>query len=75
MLFTTDIFVNNKGNKGVLVNDGNSVKCINSTITGNSGGDLILSFGSRATLNGNTIGTLPIFCDGTVLSRGDHLCP
>jgi hypothetical protein len=43
-----------------------------STITGN-GNDMILSFGTRSTINGVTIGTLS--CDATVLSRGTTTCP
>jgi nitrous oxidase accessory protein NosD len=43
-----------------------------STITGN-GTDVDLKFGTRATLQGITIGT--IVCDKTVLSRGSTVCP
>ena len=73
----TEISINirNNGGRGILADDGSTVNCNNATITGNTGGDVLLSFGSRATLNGNTIGSLPISCDGTALSRGDHVCP
>ena len=43
-----------------------------SAITGN-GTDVDLKFGTRATLQGITIGT--IVCDKTVLSRGSTVCP
>ena len=43
-----------------------------SAITGN-GTDVDLKFGTRATLQGITIGT--IVCDETVLSRGSTVCP
>lgn len=71
---STKIIRNNTG-RGVFVDDGGTIKISGSSITGNAGGDLKLEFGSRATLNGNTIGSLPISCDGTVLSRGDNVCP
>jgi hypothetical protein len=44
-----------------------------STITDNSTFDVDLKFGTRATLDGITIGT--ITCDATVLSRGTTVCP
>jgi hypothetical protein len=43
-----------------------------SRITGN-GTDVDLRFGTRATFDGPTIGT--IVCDGTALSRGSTTCP
>ena len=49
-----------------------SVPANPSTITGN-GTDMSLAFGTRATINGVTIGTL--VCDATVLSRGTTTCP
>ena len=49
-----------------------SVPANPSTITGN-GTDMRLSFGTRSTIDGVTIGTL--VCDGTVLSRGTRTCP
>jgi hypothetical protein len=44
-----------------------------STITDNSTFDVDLAFGTRATFDGVTIGT--ITCDATVLSRGTTVCP
>ena len=44
-----------------------------SSIQNNSGTDVDLSFGTRATFGGVTIGT--ITCDTTVLSRGSTVCP
>jgi len=71
-LFTTDVLVENNNGRGVYADDGSSAGCSNSTITGNAGGDVILSFGSRASLYGGSIGT--ISCDGTELIRGDYAC-
>ncbi len=46
----------------------------NTTISGNSGTDVVLKFGSRVSFDGgNTVGT--ISCDGTQLIRGDVSCP
>jgi hypothetical protein len=63
-----------KGNKeaGLAVYDGSSVIMNKSTITDN-GKDVTLSFGARATLKGNTIGTTT--CDKSSLIRGDTACP
>jgi hypothetical protein len=44
-----------------------------SSIQNNSDTDVDLAFGTRATLDGVTIGT--ITCDTTVLSRGTTVCP
>jgi hypothetical protein len=38
-----------------------------------NGTDIRLSFGTKSTINGVTVGT--IVCDGTVLSRGTTVCP
>jgi hypothetical protein len=62
--------------RGVYADDGSIVDSDGSTITGNAP-DVYLRFGSRATLNNNTI-VDPLDCDTTVLSRGNiaaHLCP
>lgn len=67
----TFVIKNNKGG-GLLVDNGGSVTMKGSTITEN-GTDVALSFGARATLNGNTIGT--IVCDNISLIRGDTACP
>ena len=74
MLYGGYVTVQNNGGFGVMADD--SITTIdNSTISGNSAGDVQLRFGSRSTLNGNTIFSLPISCDGTVLSRGTNVCP
>ena len=59
---------------GVAADDGSSITLINSQISDNPT-DIALSFGARATLNGNTIGT--ITCDSTVLLRSSSgaACP
>jgi len=77
-IFENGTTVSNNGGIGVDVDDGSSVTMSGATISGNGAGagpDISASFGSRLTLNGNTIGILPITCDGSVLSRGDVLCP
>ncbi|MFQ5906635.1 MAG: nitrous oxide reductase family maturation protein NosD [bacterium] len=59
---------------GLRVNDGASVTLSKATvITDNNGTDVALSFGARATLKGNTIGT--ITCDKSSMIRGDVACP
>jgi hypothetical protein len=63
------------GTWGISADDGSGLVCGGSTVSGNSSGDIVLQFGSRSSLNGNTIGTTPITCDGTVVSRGDVVCP
>jgi hypothetical protein len=76
--FLNGMTVSNNGGIGVEVDDGSSALMSGATITGNGAGagpDVSATFGSRLTLNGNAIGILPITCDGTVLSRGDALCP
>ena len=55
--------------------DNSTIDISRSTISGNGGPDVTGSFGAHLILNGNTIGKLPISCDGTVLSRGDAVCP
>jgi hypothetical protein len=59
---------------GIYVYDGSNVRMENggSTITGNGSFDILLGFGSKALLKGNTTGT--IFCDGTQLLGGDRNC-
>jgi len=74
MLDASDIRSQNNGKFGIS-SDGSTIAIRTSTISGNTGGDVNLLFGSRSTLTGNTIGTTPISCDGTVLSRGTHVCP
>jgi len=58
----------NNGDAGVLVDNGSSVRIINSTITNNAR-DMALTFGSRADLTNNEIEDIE--CDSTVLIRGD----
>jgi parallel beta-helix repeat protein len=62
------------GDAGVLVDNGSFVRLVNSTVTSNTRG-VVLSFGSRADLTGNTIDSLT--CDGTVLVRSNDntACP
>jgi hypothetical protein len=45
----------------------------NPSVVENNGTDVDLTFGTRATFDGVTIGT--ITCDATVLSRGTTVCP
>ena len=67
-----------KGNGLGLVGDGAGTLTVNaaapnpSNISGN-GLDVNLRFGTRATFNGVTIGS--ISCDTTVLSEGSTVCP
>jgi hypothetical protein len=68
-----NITVQDNGSTGIDASD-SSLTVNTSSISGNRGtSDVALSFGTRASLNGNTIGT--IACDETVLSRGSTLCP
>ena len=73
--FASGIKVQSNSGWGVVADDGSTANLLNSTITENASGDVALRFGSRGTLNGNTIGSIPISCDGIVLSRGTHVCP
>ena len=57
---------------GLRADDGADVTLHKSIITDN-GTDVALSFGSRATLKGSTIGT--ITCDKSSMIRGDIACP
>ena len=70
---SSSIQIRNNNGRGIFADDGSTAECTDATITGNTPNDVVLSFGSRASLYGGTIGT--ISCDGTALSRGDHLCP
>jgi len=60
---------------GLAVDNGAGVTLVNSTITGNTGGDILLTFGSRADLRTLTFGTYT--CDASVLVRGTSgiTCP
>jgi hypothetical protein len=69
--------VRNNHTTGVLA-DGAGALTLGSTPSNpsaitNNGTDLDLSFGTRVTINGVTVGTIK--CDGTVLSRGTTVCP
>ena len=56
------------GTIGLVADDGVGATLVNSTITGNTGKDIQLSFGSRADLQTLTFGSYS--CDATVLVRG-----
>lgn len=53
--------------------NGVSVQNHNATVTGNPDGDVNASFGSRLNFEGGNVST--IYCDDSVLSSGDWLCP
>ena len=65
--------VTDNGQHGVNAWNGASVQLWRPTITGNSDGDVNVSFGSRFAFYGGTVGD--IYCDDSVLSQGDFLCP
>jgi hypothetical protein len=66
--------ITNNGGPGLSV-DESHVAVRGVKIQNNPAGNVILTFGSRATFDGgNTFGT-PISCDGTVLARGQFTCP
>ena len=59
---------------GLVADNGAGVTLVNSSLTGNSGKDLQLSFGTRAEVQTLTFGSYS--CDATVLVRGMNLsCP
>jgi hypothetical protein len=60
---------------GVQVDNGSSITLIQSTVTGNTARDVILTFGSRGDITTSTIGK--VTCDATVLIRGSlsAVCP
>ena len=62
------------GMNGINVWNGASVYLHNATITGNTNDAISASFGSRFFLSGGTV-TGNIYCDDSVLSQGDTLCP
>jgi hypothetical protein len=68
--------LNSKANKGVGVfaDNGSSVTLVQSTVTGNAGKDLLLTFGSRADLTtppGQTPNNISMIgCDASTLIRG-----
>ena len=63
------------GTTGFVADNGAGVTLVNSTISGNTGGDVQLTFGARADLRTLTFGN--VTCDDTVLVRGTSgiVCP
>ena len=63
------------GTLGLVADNGAGITLVNSTLTGNTGGDLQMTFGARASLQTLTFGTAS--CDATVLVRGTStiVCP
>ena len=62
-------------NAGLAADNGVGLTLVNSTLTGNTAKDLVLTFGTRADLRTLTLGTYS--CDATVLVRGTSgiTCP
>lgn len=60
---------------GLVADNGAGLTLVNSTLTGNSAGDLQLTFGTRADVRTTTFATYS--CDDTVLVRGSNgiVCP
>ncbi len=73
MQFTNATTVENNAGKGITV-DNATLVLGGTTVSGNGGGDIELTYGSHADFNGNTLAT-PLICDGTVMVRGDESCP
>lgn len=67
--------ITGNGGPGVVV-DGAGVAIRGSNISGNNSGngDVVLVFGTNATFDGGNTVPTPIFCDGTVLIRGQFTC-
>ena len=65
--------ITGNGKHGINIWNGVSVQIHNATVTGNPDGDVNASFGSRLNFEGGTVGT--IYCDDSVLSGGDWVCP
>ena len=63
------------GTIGLNADNGAGITLVNSTVTGNTAGDVVLTFGVRADLRTMIIGTYT--CDATVLVRGTSgiTCP
>jgi len=64
--------VSRRNQVGMLVDDGSTARLSDAIIRRNKR-DLVLTFAARAEFDGNNIGSL--FCDETVLTRGDEQCP
>ena len=58
---------------GIQAWNGASLQLWNPTVTGNTNGDVNASFGSRFAFYGGDVGD--IYCDESVLSQGDWVCP
>ena len=65
--------ITGNGGHGVNAWNGVSIQLDNATITGNTNNDVNASFGSRLYLPGTNLGT--VYCDDSVLSAGDAVCP
>jgi hypothetical protein len=67
--------ISTQNGRGLVADNGAGVTLVNSTITGNTLTDILLTFGSRADLQTLTFGTYA--CDDTVLVRGSSSisCP
>jgi hypothetical protein len=62
------------GVSGLVADNGSGLTLVNSTLAGNSGSDLLLTFGARADVRTTTFDDYA--CDATVLVRGGLLtCP
>ncbi len=72
MLLSKALTVNSNTRNGISLDNGSSINCCNSVISGNNGDDLFLTFSSRANLFNNTIGE--ITSDETSLIRNINLC-
>jgi hypothetical protein len=70
-ILATGANITGNGGEGIDADD-STANVSGSAITGNRT-DVRAAFGSRLTLNSNTIGT--IICEPTVLSRGTTVCP
>jgi hypothetical protein len=69
------VISNQNGTTGFVADNGAGVTLVNSTITGNTAGDMQLTFGARADLRSLVFGSAT--CDATVLVRGTSgiVCP
>ena len=66
--------ITGNGSHGVIAWNGASVQFLNAAISGNTHDAINASFGSRLHLDGGSI-TGNIYCDDSVLSQGDWVCP
>ena len=69
------VISNQNGGSGFIADNGAGVTLVNSTISGNTATDILLTFGTRADLRTLIFGTYS--CDATVLVRGTSgiVCP